>query len=135
MSGRSRRPVESHTWRKAAASSRTPKRAGCGARGARALRYGLDPGATPDVVITSAAPGEGGFPAEPHYLSRSMPWPSFRHMPDYELWDIVAYLQHGITALPNAVPANPTTHPPREFRQTIIGPPQLPAFPIGNEVF
>jgi hypothetical protein len=100
-----------------------------------ALRYGLDPGATPDGVITSTAPGQGGFPADPHYLSRSMPWPSFRHMPDYELWDIVAYLQHGITAVPNAVPANPTTHPPREFRPTIIGPHQLPAYPIGNEVF
>ncbi len=100
-----------------------------------ALRYGLDPGATPDVEITATTPGQGGFPADPHYLSRSMPWPSFRHMPDYELWDIVAYLEHGIKAVHNVPPEKPKEYGPQEFVPTVIGEPKLPAFPIGNETF
>src|SRR5262245_14411445 len=34
-----------------------------------ALRYGLKPGDTPDVVITSNVPGQGNFPATPKYLA------------------------------------------------------------------
>jgi mono/diheme cytochrome c family protein len=57
-----------------------------------ALRYGLRPGETPDVTITSTTPGKGNFPANPKYLAPPMPWPSWRHMPDADLWAIAAYL-------------------------------------------
>src|SRR5262245_22091098 len=68
-----------------------------------ALRYGLRPEDTPDVEITSATPGQGNFPAVPHYLAPPMPWPSFRHMPDQELWDIATYLKHGLKPVSNQV--------------------------------
>jgi len=42
--------------------------------GYNALKFGLDPGATPDAVITSTTPGTGNFPATPHYLAPPMPW-------------------------------------------------------------
>lgn len=58
-----------------------------------ALRYGLRPEETPDVEITSIVPGQGNFPAHPHYLAVPMPWPSWRHMPDQDLWAIAAYLK------------------------------------------
>ena len=58
-----------------------------------ALRYGLRPEETPDVEITSTVPGQGNFPAHPHYLAIPMPWPSWRHMPDADLWAIAAYLK------------------------------------------
>ena len=32
-----------------------------------ALRYGLRPEDTPDVLITSTTPGKGNFPMQPHY--------------------------------------------------------------------
>lgn len=60
------------------------------------LRYGLRPGETPDVEITSTTPGVGNFPENPKYLAPPMPWTAFRHMSDQELWDIVAYLKHGL---------------------------------------
>ena len=58
-----------------------------------ALRYGLRPEETPDVEITSTVPGQGNFPQHPHYLAIPMPWPSWRHMPDQDLWAISAYLK------------------------------------------
>jgi mono/diheme cytochrome c family protein len=58
-----------------------------------ALRYGLRAEETPDVEITSIVPGQGNFPAHPHYLAIPMPWPSWRHMPDADLWAIAAYLK------------------------------------------
>src|SRR5687767_10531600 len=54
-----------------------------------ALRFGLRPGETPDVEITSTIPGQGNFPLTPKYLAPPMPWPAFRHMSDDELWAIV----------------------------------------------
>lgn len=69
-----------------------------------ALRYGLRPGETPDVEITSSTPGEGNFPMNPKYLAPPMPWPAFRHMSDQELWDIAAYLKHGVKPVSNQVP-------------------------------
>lgn len=69
-----------------------------------ALRYGLRPGETPDVEITSSTPGEGNFPATPKYLAVPMPWPAFRHMSDRELWDIATYLKRGVKPVRNQVP-------------------------------
>lgn len=68
-----------------------------------ALRYGLRPEDTPDVEITSTIPGQGNFPAVPRYLAPPMPWISFRHMPDQDLWDIAAYLKRGLKPFHNEV--------------------------------
>jgi hypothetical protein len=102
-----------------------------------ALRYGLDPAETPDAVITSTTPGQGNFPAQPHYLAPPMPWPVWRHMPDDELWDLIAYLQHGIKPVSNKVPDNqePPDHWASGYTPDKIGPYPLPAFPAGNEEF
>jgi mono/diheme cytochrome c family protein len=69
-----------------------------------ALRYGLRPGETPDVTITSMTPGEGNFPEFPKYLAVPMPWPGFRHMTDQELWNIAAYLKRGLKPVSHKVP-------------------------------
>ena len=61
-----------------------------------ALRYGLRPGETPDVDITSTTPGQGNYPATPKYLAPPMPWPAWRHMSDNELKAIAAYLKRGL---------------------------------------
>ncbi len=101
------------------------------------LRYGLDPMDTPDVVITSTTPGQGNFPATPHYLAPPMPWPSFRHLTDSDLWSIVAYIKHGIKPVANTVPAS--TEPPdfwaSSYTPDKIGPDQLPAYPGTNETY
>jgi hypothetical protein len=61
-----------------------------------ALRFGLRPGETPDVEITSMTPGQGNFPLHPRYLAPPMPWDAWRHMSDKELWAITAYLKDGL---------------------------------------
>ena len=68
-----------------------------------ALRYGLRPEETPDVEITSTVPGQGNFPVHPHFLAIPMPWPSWRHLPDRELWAIAAYLKDGLKPVHNVV--------------------------------
>jgi len=68
-----------------------------------ALRYGLRPGETPDVEITSTTPGQGNFPAHPKYLAPPMPWPAWRHMPDQDLWAIAAYLKRALKPVTNKV--------------------------------
>ena len=68
-----------------------------------ALRFGLRPGETPDVTITSTTPGMGNFPVTPRYLAVPMPWPAWRHMSDQQLWDITAYLKHGLAPFVNKV--------------------------------
>lgn len=68
-----------------------------------ALRYGLRPEETPDVEITSTVPGQGNFPVHPHFLAIPMPWPSWRHMPDRDLWAIAAYLKNGVKPVRNVV--------------------------------
>jgi mono/diheme cytochrome c family protein len=102
-----------------------------------ALRYGLKPGDTPDVVITSSVPGQGNFPATPKYLAPPMPWGSFRHKPDEELWAIAAYLKHGIKAVSNKVPDS--EGPPDFWASQVtvdkLGPYPLPPYPMGNEEF
>ncbi len=102
-----------------------------------ALKYGLDPAATPDVTITSTTPGQGNFPATPHYLAPPMPWPSIRHLSDTQLWQIIAYLKHGITAVSNTVPASqgPPDFWASSYTAAAVGPAVIPAYPSGNELF
>ena len=68
-----------------------------------ALRFGLRPGETPDVEITSTTPGQGNFPENPKYLAPPMPWPAWRHMSDTDLWAIAAYLKRGLKPQTNKV--------------------------------
>jgi hypothetical protein len=68
-----------------------------------AIRYGLRPGETPDVEITSRIPGQGNFPASPKYLAPPMPWPAFRHMADQDIWDMAAYLKRALHPVRNRV--------------------------------
>lgn len=68
-----------------------------------AIRYGLRPGETPDVDITSSTPGQGNFPAHPKYLAPPMPWPAFRHMSDEDIRAVAAYLKHGVKPVTNRV--------------------------------
>lgn len=99
------------------------------------LRYGLRPGETPDVEITSTTPGMGNFPARPKYLAVPMPWPSWRHMSDQELWAIAAYLKRGVK--PSSHKVADSDGPPdfwaSEYTVEKIGPyPALP-YPTVNE--
>lgn len=99
------------------------------------LRYGLRPGETPDVEITSTTPGVGNFPARPKYLAVPMPWPSWRHMSDQELWAIAAYLKRGVK--PSSHKVADSDGPPdfwaSEYTVEKIGPyPALP-YPTVSE--
>jgi mono/diheme cytochrome c family protein len=99
-----------------------------------ALRFGLRPGETPDVEITSHTPGQGNFPASPKYLAPPMPWPVFRHMNDDELRAIAAYLKHGLMPVENRVPDS--EGPPDFWAEAwagMVGPYPSPAFPTANE--
>jgi mono/diheme cytochrome c family protein len=101
-----------------------------------AIRFGLRPGETPDVEITSAVPGQGNFPARPKYLAPPMPWPAFRHMADQDIWDIAAYLKKGVKPVRNLV--TDSEGPPdfwaSEYTPEKIGMYPAPAFPTANEV-
>lgn len=100
-----------------------------------ALRFGLRPGETPDVEITSTKPGEGNFPANPKFLAPPMPWPAWRHMSDQELWDIVAYLKHGVKPVKHKV--EDSEGPPDFWASAYaerIGPHPAQPFPTANEV-
>jgi mono/diheme cytochrome c family protein len=99
------------------------------------LRYGLRPGETPDVEITSTTPGEGNFPMNPKYLAPPMPWAAWRHRTDEELWAIAAYLKHGVKPVRNRV--EDSDGPPdfwASFYEDEIDLYPLPAFPTANEV-
>lgn len=100
-----------------------------------ALRFGLRPGETPDVEITSMTAGQGNFPANPKYLAPPMPWPEWRHMTDQELWDIAAYLKHGVKPVRNQV--KDSEGPPdfwaSEYTPEKIGTYPAPAYPTANE--
>lgn len=100
-----------------------------------ALRFGLRPESTPDVEITSTIPGQGNYPATPHYLAVPMPWPSWRHMPDKELWAIAAYLHRGLAPVVNKV--KDSEGPPdfwaSEYTVDKIGAYPAVAFPTANE--
>ena len=75
-----------------------------------ALRFGLRPGETPDVDITSTTPGQGGYPENPKYLAPPMPWPAFRYKPDLEIKAIAASLKRGLKPQTNKV--EPSEGPP-----------------------
>ena len=102
-----------------------------------ALRYGLRPEDTPDVQITATTPGQGNFPANPKYLAPPMPWPSWRHMSDQELWDIASYLKHGIKPVANKI--KDSEGPPdfwaSAYTPDKIGTYPLPIFPAGSEAY
>ena len=78
-----------------------------------ALRFGLRPGATPDVEITSSTPGQGNFPEHPDYLGPGMPWPAWRFMADND---------------------SPADRWSSEFTIEKIGVWPAPPFPTANEV-
>lgn len=101
-----------------------------------ALRYGLRPGETPDVEITSTVPGEGNFPMNPKYLAIPMPWPAFRHMSDSDLWAIAAYLKRGVKPVSNKVPDSegPPDFWASEYTPEKIGTYPAPPFPTASEV-
>jgi mono/diheme cytochrome c family protein len=101
-----------------------------------ALRYGLRPGETPDVEITSSVPGQGNFPAMPKYLAPPMPWPSFRHMSDDDLRAIAMYLKRGVKPVVNRV--QDSEGPPDFWMSTytteFMGTHPAAPFPTANEV-
>ena len=102
-----------------------------------ALRFGLRPGETPDVEITSTTPGEGNFPVTPKYLAPPMPWPAWRHMPDEDLRAIAVYLKQGVAPVSNRVE---DSEGPPDFWAGLLAPflaenpyPAVP-FPTNNEM-
>lgn len=100
-----------------------------------ALRYGLRPGETPDVAITSSIPGQGNFPARPRYLARPMPWIAFRHMSDDQLWAIAAYLKNGLKPVSHRVVDSdgPPDFWARAWSSDRVGPHPAPPFPAAAE--
>jgi len=88
------------------------------------LKFGYDPDSP------------AGGPQE--YVAPIMPWASFRHKSDADLWAIVAYLKHGMNGVTNAVPENvgePPDHWAASSSEAAVGPAVSPAFPAGNEHF
>ena len=100
-----------------------------------ALRFGLRPEDTPDVVITSTTPGQGNFPATPKYLAPPMPWPSWRLMSDDELWAIAAYLKRGLKPVDHKVADSegPPDFWASEYATDKYGTRPAPKFPTKNE--
>jgi mono/diheme cytochrome c family protein len=100
-----------------------------------ALRYGLRPGETPDVEITSSTPGQGNFPARPKYLAPPMPWITWRHMSDDDLHAIAAYLKQGVKPVSNRVADSegPPDFWASAYTLEEIGPYPSPPFPTANE--
>lgn len=100
-----------------------------------ALRYGLRPGETPDVEITSNVPGQGNFPAMPKYLAPPMPWPAFRHMSDEHIVAIAAYLKNGVAPVSHRV--EDSEGPPDFWASTytteMFGEYPVPSFPTARE--
>jgi len=100
-----------------------------------ALRYGLRPGETPDVQITSTIPGQGNFPLHPKYLAPPMPWPSWRHMSDEDLWAIAAYLKRAVKPVNHKVADSegPPDFWASEYTVAKIGSYPAVPFPTANE--
>jgi mono/diheme cytochrome c family protein len=100
-----------------------------------ALRYGLRPGETPDVEITSTTPGQGNFPLHPKFLAPPMPWPAWRHMADADMWAIAAYLKHAVKPLRNRVADSdgPPDFWVSGYTEEKIGPRPAVPFPTRNE--
>jgi mono/diheme cytochrome c family protein len=100
-----------------------------------ALRYGLRPGDTPDIEITSNTPGKGNFPEHPSYLAPPMPWTSWRYMPDADLRAIATYLKHGLKPVRHKVPDSegPPDFWAGYYVPDTIGTYPPPEFPTTNE--
>ena len=100
-----------------------------------ALRFGLRPGETPDVEITSMTPGQGNFPMQPKYLAPPMPWTSWRFMSDEELWAIAAYLKRALNPVSNKVldSEGPPDFWASGYTVDKIGPYPAAPFPTKNE--
>jgi len=100
-----------------------------------ALRYGLRPGETADVEITSTVPGEGNHPVNPKYLAPPMPWPAWRHMDDEEIRAIAAYLKNGVRPVANRVldSEGPPDFWAGAYTPEEIGPYPAHAFPTARE--
>jgi mono/diheme cytochrome c family protein len=100
-----------------------------------AIRFGLRPGETPDVEITSTTPGQGNFPLHPKYLAVPMPWPAFRHIADEDIRAIAAYLKRGVKPVRHLV--KDSDGPPdfwaSEYTVEKIGPYPAAGYPTGNE--
>jgi hypothetical protein len=99
------------------------------------LRFGLRPGETADVEITSTTPGQGNFPTHPHYLAPPMPWTAWRHLPDDDLRAVIAYLKYGLKPVNNRV--QDSEGPPdfwaSEYTVEKIGRYPAAHFPTANE--
>lgn len=100
-----------------------------------ALRWGLRPGETADVEISSAVPGVGNHPQQPKYLAPPMPWPAWRHLSDQELRDVAAYLKLGVRPLRNRVPDSegPPDFWAAAYTPAEIGTYPAPPFPTARE--
>jgi mono/diheme cytochrome c family protein len=100
-----------------------------------AIRYGLRPGETPDVEITSTTPGQGNFPDNPKYLAIPMPWPAYRHIPDADIRAIAVYLKHGVKPVSNRVADSdgPPDFWASEYTLEKIGPYPASPFPTSRE--
>ena len=100
-----------------------------------AMRYGLRPGETPDVEITSTTPGQGNFPARPRYLAPPMPWIAFRHMTDEQLYSIAAYLKNGLKPVNHRVADSegPPDFWAGAYAVAKMGPYPAPPFPAAAE--
>ena len=100
-----------------------------------AIRYGLRPGETPDVAITSSTPGKGNFPMNPKYLAVPMPWPAFRHMSDDDIRAVAAYLKRGLKPVSNRVADSegPPDFWASEYTVDKIGPYPAAPFPATQE--
>ncbi|HEU4827940.1 MAG TPA: c-type cytochrome [Gemmatimonadales bacterium] len=100
-----------------------------------AIRYGLRPGETPDVDITSTTPGEGNFPDNPKYLAMPMPWPAFRHMSDEDIRAVAIYLKNGVKPVSNRVADSegPPDFWASEYTVEKIGPYPAAPYPTARE--
>ena len=94
-----------------------------------ALRYGLRPGDTPDLEISSHTPGKGNFPEHPTYLAPPMPWIAWRYMPDEDLRAIAAYLKHGLKAVRHKVP---DSEGPPDFWASFYVPDTIGTYPAAQ---
>lgn len=100
-----------------------------------ALRFGLRPGETPDVVITGTTPGKGNFPMNPKYLAPPMPWMSWRHMADQELMAMAAYLKRGLKPVNHKVADSdgPPDFWASEYADPKYGTRPVAKYPTANE--
>lgn len=100
-----------------------------------AIRFGLRPGETADVEITSTVPGQGNHPISPKYMAIPMPWPAWRHLPDEDIRAIAAYLKFGLKPVRNLVADSegPPDFWASEYTNEKVGSWPAPPFPAARE--